>query len=899
MTGDISLFIDFKAKKKGYVTYGDNNKGAILGKGSVGNPSTTTISDVHLVEGLKHNLLSISQLCDKGYKVTFTNTCCIIEHTEQNIVFKGIRVNNIYMLDLFDVSLTSTKCLVTLNDDSWLWHRRLAHVNFDLLNKVVSKDLVVGLPKIRFSKDHLCDACQMGKQTRVSFKSKNVISTSRPLELLHMDLFGPSRTKSLGGNYYGFVIVDDYSRFTWTIFLHSKDETFPAFKSFAKLSQNKMDSKIVTIRSDHGGEFQNHLFDKYCDKHGIEHNFSAPRTPQQNGVVERKNRVLEELARTMLNEGGLPKYFWADAISTACYVLNRILIRPILNKTPYELLKGRKPNLSHLHVFGCKCFVLNNGKENLGKFDAKADEGIFLGYSQSSKAYRVYNKRLLTVEESVHVSFDESYPKNVGKGISFDGTGVSSEDILKEAVKEIDQSKTVDSEKEEDTSHVKDEEEKPAEVDDLPPAWKSSKDHPIDNILGDISKGVTTRSKISNFCYHFAFVSQVEPKNAKEALIDEFWLMAMQDELNQFKRNDVWELVPRPRDHHIIGTKWVFRNKLDENGVITRNKARLVAQGYNQEKGIDYEETYAPVARLEAIRLLLAYACSKNFKLYQMDVKSAFLNGVINEEVYVSQPPGFENDEYPDYVYKLKRALYGLKQAPRVWYERLSKFLLDHGYSRGKVDTTLFIKRKGKHILLVQVYVDDIIFGSTNIHLVEEFSKVMQGEFEMSLMGELNYFLGLQIKQLDEGTAVCQTKYCRELLKRFGMNDSKSIDTPMPTNGNLDKDDNGKSVDVKKYRGMIGSLLYLTASRPDIMFSVCMCARYQSDPQESHLKAVKRIFRYLHGTSKYGLWYSKGSDCSLVGYSDSDFAGCKSDRKSTSGTCHLFSNSLVSWHSKK
>ena len=359
----------------------------------------------------------------------------------------------------------------------------------------------------------------------------------------------------------------------------------------------------------------------------------------------------------MLNEGGLPKYFWADAISTACYVLNKILIRPILHKTPYEILKGRKPNLSHLHVFGCKCFVLNNGKENLGKFDAKADEGIFLGYSQSSKTYRVYNKCLLTVEESVHVSFDEFYLKHVGKGISLDGAGVSTENILKETVEENVQSKTIDDKEEKDTSPSKDEEEEQMEANDLPLAWKSSKDHPIDNILGDISKGVMTRSKISNFCYHFDFVSQVEPKNAKEALIDEFWLMAMQDELNQFKRNDVWELVPRPRDHHIIGTKWVFRNKLDENGMITRNKARLVAQGYNQEEGIDYEETYAPVARLEAIRLLLAYACAKDFKLYQMDVKSAFLNRVINEEVYVSQPPGFENNEYPDHVFKLKRAL--------------------------------------------------------------------------------------------------------------------------------------------------------------------------------------------------------------------------------------------------
>lgn len=215
------------------------------------------------------------------------------------------------------------------------------------------------------------------------------------------------------------------------------------------------------------------------------------------------------------------------------------------------------------------------------------------------------------------------------------------------------------------------------------------------------------------------------------------------------------------------------------------------------------------------------------------------------------------------------------------------------------MDTTLFIKRKGKHILLVQVYVEDIIFGSTNMHLVKEFSKVMQGEFEMGLMGELNYFVGLQIKKLDEGTVVCQTKYCRELLQRFGMEDSKSINTPMPTNRNLEKDEHGKNVDVKKYRGMIGSLLYLIASRLDIMFSVCMCARYQSDPKESLLKDVKHILRYLHGTSKCGIWYYKGNDCILVGYSDSDFSDCKSDRKSTSGTCQLFSNSLVSWHSKK
>src|SRR4051812_45106247 len=632
MTGDISLFVEFQAKKKGFVTYGDNNRGAILGKGSVGNPSTTTITDVLLVEGLKHNLLSISQLCDKDFKVLFTNSGCTIEHTKKReIMFKGLRVNNIYMLNLDEVSKSSTKCLIALGEDSWLWHRRLAHINFDLLNKVVTKDLVIGLPKMKFSKDHLCDACQNGKQTKFSFKSKNVVSTSRPLELLHMDLFGPSRTKSIGRNIYGFVIVDDYSRFCWTIFLPSKDQTFPAFIQFARLCQNKMNTKIVTIRSDHGGEFENYHFEKYCDKHGIDHNFSAPRTPQQNGVVERKNRVLEELARTMLNEGSLPKYFWDDAISTACYVLNRILIRPILNKTPYELLKGRKPNISHLHVFGCKCFVLNNVKENLGKFDAKADEGIFLGYAQSSKAYRVYNKRLHIVEESVHVSFDESCPKVVGKGSVLNGAGVSTESLLNDPDAKLEKNKESllpeNNEEEVDQTPKEKEEDQPSEKSDLPLAWKSSKDHPMENILGDISKGVTTRSRISNFCFYYSFVSQIEPKNSKDALVGEHWYLAMQEELNQFKRNEVWDLVPPPRDHRVIGTKWVFRNRLDENGIITRNKVRLVAQGYNQEEGIDYDETYAPVARLEAIRLLIASACSQKFKLYQMDVKIAFLNG--------------------------------------------------------------------------------------------------------------------------------------------------------------------------------------------------------------------------------------------------------------------------------
>ena len=380
MTRDASKFISISFKQDGHVTYGDN-KGKILGKGTIGNENSLFIHDVFYIEGLKHSLLSISQFYDKGYQVTFrTNS------NSNDVLLIGKRSNNIYLLDIS--SSTSIGCLLTKHDESWLWHRRIAHIHINHLNKLVSNELIHGLPKLKFAKEHVCDACQKGKQTRKHFNLKNHVSTSKPLELLHMDLFGPSRTMSLGGNLYALVVADDFSRFTWTLFLHSKKEAYPEFKKLTKRLQNTCCSNIGAIRSDHGGEFKNEKFICFCNKLGIFHNFSAPRTPQQNGVVERKNRSVEELARTILNDSALPKCFWADVVSTACYVMNRVLIRPMLKKTPYELLNGRKPNIGHLKFFGCKCYILNNGKDSLGKFDAKSDKGIFLGYFLSSYAYR-------------------------------------------------------------------------------------------------------------------------------------------------------------------------------------------------------------------------------------------------------------------------------------------------------------------------------------------------------------------------------------------------------------------------------------------------------------------------------------------------------------------------------
>ncbi|WVZ51500.1 LOW QUALITY PROTEIN: hypothetical protein U9M48_002644 [Paspalum notatum var. saurae] len=371
----------------------------------------------------------------------------------------------------------------------------------------------------------------------------------------------------------------------------------------------------------------------------------------------------------------------------------------------------------------------------------------------------------------------------------------------------------------------------------------------------------------------------------------------MHEELENFERNHVWDLVEPPPNCRPIGTKWVFKNKQGWDGC--EEQSEIGSPGVSSKEGIDYEETFAPVARLEAIRILLAFAASKGFKLQQMYVKSAFLNGFIEEEVYVRQPPGFESARFPDRVYKLRKALYGLKQALRAWYARLKSFLLKSGFVMGLVDKTLFLLSRAGDTLIVQIYVDAIIFGGSSHALVSSFAEQMSREFEMSLMGELQFFLGLQIKQGPERTFVHQAKYTRDILKKFEMGDSKPMTTPMSTSTALDADEDREAVDQKEFRGMIGSLLYLTATRPDIHFAVCLCARYQVSPWTSHRQAVKRIFRYLKFTPELGLWYSSGSSLSLREFSDADHAGCRIDRKSTSGTCQLLGTSLVSWSSRK
>ncbi|GJW78395.1 retrovirus-related pol polyprotein from transposon TNT 1-94 [Tanacetum coccineum] len=431
---------------------------------------------------------------------------------------------------------------------------------------------------------------------------------------------------------------------------------------------------------------------------------------------------------------------------------------------------------------------------------------------------------------------------------------------------------------------------------------KWTKDHPLENIIGELARPVSTRLQLHEqalFCYYDAFLTAVEPKTYKDALTQACWIEAMQEELNEFERLEVWELVPRPDKVMVITLKWIYKVKLDELGGILKNKARLVARGYRQEEGIDFEESFAPVARLEAIRIFLAFAAHMNMVVYQMDVKTAFLNGNLREEVYVSQPDGFVDKDNPNHVYKLKKALYGLKQAPRAWYDMLSSFLISQDFSKGSVDPTLFIRRDGKELLLVQIYVDDIIFVASTPELCDLFSKIMCSKFKMSMMGKISFFLGLQISQSPRGIFINQSKYALESLKKYGFDSCDPVDTPMVEKSKLDEDKEGKAVDPSHYRGMIGTLLYLIASRPDLQFAICMCAQYHARPTEKYLNAVKRIFRYLKGTVHRVLWYPKDSSIALTTFSDEDHAGCQDTRRGTSGSMQLLGDRLVSWSSKR
>ncbi|CAJ2661762.1 unnamed protein product [Trifolium pratense] len=758
MTGVEKYLKEVKSYATSFVTFGDGAKGEIKGIGRLIDHGLPKLESVLLVKGLTANLINISQLCDQGMKVNFTKNECLVSNNGGDILMRGVRSkDNCYLWIPLEEANVST-CLLTKNEEVKLWHQKLGHLNLKSMKRVISEEAIRGLPSLQIQEGNICGECQIGKQTKVSHQKLQHLSTSRVLELLHMDLMGPIQVESLGGKKYVLVVVDDFSRYTWVNFIREKSETFEEFKNLCLQLQKEKDCGIVRIRSDHGKEFENSKFVDFCAAEGINHEFSSPITPQQNGVVERKNRTLQESARVMLHAKNVPYKLWAEAMNTACYIHNRVTLRKGTATTLYELWKNRKPTVKYFHVFGSKCYIFAD-REPRRKLDPKSDEGIFLGYSTNSRAYRVFNSRTRTMMESINVVVDDSDTTSADPAEETDV-------ITPVPALDDDQTEPEPDQHSESTTE--------APRPNKGPSTRTQKNHPLELVIGNPNQGIATRRSkeaISNSC----FISKIEPKNVKEALTDEYWINAMQEELTQFKRSEVWDLVPRPDGINVIGT--------------------------------------------------------------------------------------------------------------------------NHGYKKGGNDKTLFVREEKGKLMIAQIYVDDIVFGGMSRQMVEHFVHQMQSEFEMSLVGELTYFLDLQVKQMEDTIFISQEKYARNIVKKFGMEVGSHKRTPAHLK--LTKDEKGIDVDQSLYRSMIGSLLYLTASIPDIMFAVGVCARYQSEPKMSHLTQVKRIFKYVNGTCGYGILYSHGNDSTLVGYCDADWAGSADDRKNTSGACFFLGSNLVSWFSKK
>ncbi|GJS01153.1 retrovirus-related pol polyprotein from transposon TNT 1-94 [Tanacetum coccineum] len=857
MTWNMSYLTDYEEIDGGYVSFGGNPKGGkITSRGTI-KTGNLDFKKVYFVKELKFYLFNVSQMCDKNNSVLFNDTKCIVLSPnfkftdESQVLLKVSRKNNMYSVDLKNiVSKGGLTCLFAkaTSDESELWHRRLGHINFKTMNKLVKGNLIRGLPLKLFENNQTCVACQKGKQHRPSCKSKTISLINQPLHMFHMDLFGPTFVKKLMKKMYCLVVTDDYSRFSWVFFLATKDETSGILKSFITRVENLIDQRVKVIWCDNGTEFKNKEMNQFCERKCIKREFSIARTLQQNGVAERKNRTLIEAARIMLADSKLPTTLWAEAVNIACYVQNRVLVTKPHNKTPYELFLSRKPALGFMRPFGCSVTILNT-IDHLGKFDIKADEGFFVGYSINIKVFRVFNSRTRIVKENLHVQFSENTPNTTGSGPNwlFDIDALTNDDEKKVDEDLRKDSESIDQEKDhivnstnnvnaastnevnaiggktsiklpddpnmpelKDIVYSDNDEDVGAEADmnnldtlmpvSLIPTTRVHKDHPVEQIIEDLNSAPQTRRMTKNLEEHNrGYAGRASTIQITRSL-----------DLGGF-------------------TKW-------------QKGYRLVAQGYKQEEGIDYDEVFAPVARIEAIRIFLAYVSFKDFVVYQMDVKSAFLYGKIEKEVYVCQPPGFEDPNFPDKVYKVEKALYRLHQAPRAWYETLSTYLLDNGIQSGKIDKILFIRRDKDDILL------------------------------MSSMGELTFFLGLQVKQKEDGIFISQDKYVTVWFFK-------------ETFGFTDVHDSKQTMELKKL-----------CARMKI---VCACARYQVNPKVSHLHAVKRIFRYLKGQPKLGLWYPKDSPFDLVAYTDSDYAGASLDRKSTTGGCQFLGSRLISWQCKK
>ena len=678
-----------------------------------------------------------------------------------------------------------------------------------------------------------------------------------------------------------------------------ENQTGHKVKTFVTVVNNKTDLKVKILRSDNGGEYTSKAFASFCAAKGIIHQFTNPYSPEQNGIAERLNRTIIESARSMLLHASLPQQFWAEAVNTAVYLHNRSPRVALKDKTPYECWYGSKPNVSNLRVFGCLSFVhAPDGKRQ--KFHPKASKAIFVGYPQDTKGYKLYDLSSKRFVRSRNVIFYENNFHSFEQGnLRCDKNAVFHD--FDENDEPIDTAV------------------EPVALENIPePAEKFQ---PVgatyeETFMRQVQSLGTERQRKPPQRFHpegcFAVTESLtaeidEPKSIKEAINGEHsvqWKEAMESEYLSLMQNDTWELVPLPEGQNIVGSKWVLKVKRNADGTVDRFKARLVAQGYTQTQGVDYNEVYAPVARYSAIRSLLALANAHNLEIHQVDVKTAFLNGNLDYDIYMSQPEGFIDKDRPNFVCKLKKSIYGLKQSARCWNSTLDEALISSGYRKSDADGCIYVKsvkNSDGHIsfVILAVYVDDIMPVSNDKVMLNAEKASLCKKFDMIDQGEVHYILGMSIKR-DRDTKtlyISQQSYLEKVLERFEMENCKPVSTPLEPGRKFQKlSDDEEAFDLKLYQQAIGCLTYAsTATRPDIATAVGILSQFMSNPSKQHWVGVKRILRYISGTLNFGLKFSADDKEPLI----YGWAGDIETRRSASGYVFQIGNSTISWCSRK
>lgn len=822
--------------------------------------------------------------------------------------------------------------------DIGLLHKRLGHTSRGGLERLVREQMVRGLEDGLQGELKMCRGCKMGRSSEKPHPRKNPIYRAKEqLELVHTDIAGPFKPVAVGGGggQYNLVIIDDFSRKSWTIPLRRKSDTKVALKDWITVNENQVGKRVKRLRSDNGGEFIDGELGRWFREHGILHQTIPARSPQSNGVAERMNRTLQDRARSMLVGAGLGGGFWVEAIGTASYIRNRGPVEG-LSKTPDELWSGSVPSVKHLRAFGSKAYVSLEKFKRGGKMGETKWEGVIVGYPRNSVGYRVwdpvrgkvFNVGVPDIDESVEPGWwkkgaagvvVEDLDPIIFPDLEDDFPAISDVEVEAEAVDEVLPELV------EDESDDEGDEEGGGDggggagddwgpEDDAPEAGTPAGD--MMEELGGSSprhsnrpnRGVPPPRYIEAFLANGAGADMGEfPQTAWEALSgedEEKWRLAMDSEMASLVENGVYELVERPEGKKVLGCRWIFRIKTDENGNQVKHKARVVAKGYNQVEGESYFQIFSPTVRFESVRQLAAVGASRGLRMHQMDVTTAFLYAPLMEEVYMERPEGTA-EEGDHRVMRLLKCLYGLKQSPREWNKCVHEVLQKLGFTRLKSDVGIYVKGEGADAIYLALYVDDMFIVGEKLEGIEEVKRGLGREFKMKDLGEAKFLLGIEIRRQENGDVLLvQEKYAREVVERYNMGGSKPVSTPLELGTHLDSSQQPSSDAEREamfsipYRSAIGSLMYLaTCTRPDISAAVSELSKFSQNPGAEHWEGVKRVVRYVGATAGDGLMFRRGAQIAVWGYSDAGHAGDHETSRGRHGYVFLSAGAAVSWRS--